>query len=216
MGVAPYAAVMTEIDRLYCAASDTDGPEGAMLRWATDELAAFDFAKPRPAKGTRKPVSRFMPDALKAARKGPLGDLARAFAAAEPQSDWVQNPNYTAMTMGADFVANYGYVELVGPKRPFESAKLLVGFLLLGPGTHYPDHRHEAVETYHVIAGAAQWWREGQDWRIERPGAAIYHRSGEAHAMRAGSEPLLALYCWSGAIGRAANLSARDSAGRPA
>ena len=212
----PYAELMRGIERLYRAAGEADGPEAGMLRWAADEISRFDYSRPRTGVGARKPVGRFMPDALKAAQGGPLGDLARAFAAVEPRSDWLQNPNYTAAVMGEDFVANYGYVELVGPKRPFESRALLVGFLLLGPGTHYPDHRHEAVETYHVVAGAAEWWREGQDWRVEQPGAAIYHLPNEAHAMRAGAEPLLALYCWSGEIGRAARLNVRDWAARPA
>jgi hypothetical protein len=212
---AAYAALMRGIETLYREQGKPDDAGAEMLRFAADELAKFDYSRPRAGAATRKPVSRFMPDVLKAAQGGKLDGLARAFAAIEPRSDWVQNPNYTATTMGLAFVDNYGYVELVGPKRPFDSANLLVGFLLLGPGTHYPDHRHEAVETYHVVAGAAEWRREGLGWRVERPGAAIHHRSGERHAMRAGAEPLLALYCWSGEIGRAARLSVPDRATRP-
>ena len=48
---------------------------------------------------------------------------------------------------------------------------------------------------------------EERGWRVEQPGAAIHHRPGERHAMRAGAEPLLALYCWQGEIGKAAHLS---------
>ncbi len=204
---AAYAGLMRAIERLYRAGGDAGGPGAGMLRWAAERLAQFDYAKPRVGSGIRKPVSRFVGDAVAAAGRGPLGELARAFAAVEPKSDWLQNPNYTAATMGEDFIANYGYVELVGPKRPFDSRDLLLGFLLLGPGTHYPDHRHDASETYHVFAGAAEWWREGTGWRVEQPGAAIHHRPGERHAMRAGAEPLLALYCWQGEIGKAAHLS---------
>lgn len=213
---AAHAGLMRGIEALYREQGDAGGPGADMLRWAAGELSRLDFAKPRPDNGTRKPVCRHVKAAVAAAGLGPLGDLARAFTAVEPRSDWVQNPNYTAAVMGGAFVDNYGYIELVGPKRPFDSAKLLVGFLLLGPGTHYPEHRHEAAETYHVVAGAAEWRREGCAWRTERPGAAIYHRPNEAHAMRAGVEPLLALYCWSGEIGRAARLSVRDRAARPA
>ncbi len=207
MGGAPHTELMRGIERLYRTGGNSAEPEGAMLRWAANELAKFDLAKPRSANGTRKPVCRHVKAAVVAAGKGPLGELARAFAAVEPRSDWLQNPNYTAEAMGQAFVDNYGYIELVGPKRPFDSRALLVGFLLLGPGTHYPDHRHEAAETYHVVAGAAEWRREGLGWRVERPGAAIYHRPNEAHAMRTGAEPLLALYCWRGEIGKAARLN---------
>ncbi len=213
---ADYAGLIRGIERLYREQGDANGPGADMLRWAAAELAKFDYSRSRAGTGIRKPVARFVSDAVAAAQSGPLGELARDFAAIEPRSDWLQNPNYTAAAMGEDFIANYGYIELVGPKRPFDSSMLLVGFLMLGPGTHYPDHRHAAAETYHVVAGAAEWRREGLGWRVEQPGAAIHHLPNEAHAMRAGTTPLLALYCWSGEIGREARLSARDSAARPA
>lgn len=200
-----YPRLLREVARLY------GGADAPMLRHAAEVLARVDADRPRPGKGARLPVARFMGAAIAAARKGPLKELAEAFAAVEEASDWVQNPNYGGGAAGRQFLDNYGYVEFVGPDRAYESRALLVGFLMLGPGTHYPDHGHAAEEVYHVVSGHARWRREGRDWRQEPPGAAIHHAPHQRHAMRAGAEPLLALYCWSGAIQTPAQLSGKPA-----
>jgi len=102
--------------------------------------------------------------------------------------------------MGPGYDDRYGYVELIGPGRPVESTDLLVGLLLLGPEMHYPDHAHPAEEIYHVVAGNAEWWREGEGWRMRPPGSVIHHTPMVRHAMRTSDEPLLALYCWTGNV----------------
>lgn len=196
-----YPRLLGEVARLYGA---SDLP---MLAWAAKTLSGFDAVAPRTGSGKRLPVGRFTGAAIAAARKGPLKGVAEAFAAVEPVSDWVQNPNYGDGAAGESFLDNYGYAEFVGPNRVYESRALLVGFLMLGPNTHYPDHGHTAEEIYHVMSGWAQWWREGEDWREEPPGAAIHHKPHQRHAMRAGAEPLLALYCWRGEIATPARLS---------
>ena len=52
--------------------------------------------------------------------------------------------------------------------------------------TLYPDHSHRAAEVYHVIAGSAEWWRDGEDWITRPPGAVITHAPAgaprDAHA----------------------------------
>jgi len=198
---AGHARLMRAVAPLY---ADADIP---MLRGAAEILTRLAATKPRSGKGARLAVARFMPAAVAAARQGPFGAIAEAFAAVEPSSDWVQNPNYGGDAVGAAFLDNYGYVEFVGPGRAYESPTLLTGFLMLGPGTHYPDHGHAAEEIYHVVAGRARWWREDLGWRDEPAGAAIHHVPHQRHAMRAGNDPLLALYCWSGEIAKAARLS---------
>jgi quercetin dioxygenase-like cupin family protein len=152
-------------------------------------------------------VARFVTKAVALGHDGPLAEVADGFARIEPQSDWLQNPNYTREAMGPDFVDRYGYVELVGPGRPAASRDLLVGLLLLGPGTHYPDHAHPAEEAYHVVAGRAEWWREGEGWRLRPAGALIHHPPMVRHAMRTSDEPLLALYCWAGKVEVAAQIT---------
>ncbi len=156
--------------------------------------------EPRPGTGKRKPVAQFVGRSVELSRRGPLAEIAEAFAAVEPHCDWLQNPNYSEASLGPGYVDRYGYVELVGPGRPIENSDLLVGLLMLGPGMHYPDHAHPAEEIYHVVAGTADWWREDEGWREKGPGTLIHHVPMMRHAMRTGTEPLLALYCWTGEV----------------
>jgi hypothetical protein len=160
----------------------------------------------RQAAGPSLPVRRFLARAVSDDGNGSLADVAKAFALAEPALAWVQNANYSVQRMGSDFVDRYGYVELVGPERAFDSRTLLVGFLLLGPHTLYPDHDHAAEEVYHVVSGRASWRRGDGPWRTEPPATVIHHAPHVLHAMRTEHEPLLALYCWMGDVATPADL----------
>jgi hypothetical protein len=107
---------------------------------------------------------------------------------------WQQT--YKQPIVGAAFLDNYGYAELLGLTGPVPSQHLACGFLLLGPSTMYPRHRHEAEEIYVPLSGTAAWQHGNQGWREESPGTVIHHASDEPHAMRTGIQPLLALYLW--------------------
>ncbi|MBM3545627.1 MAG: cupin domain-containing protein [Alphaproteobacteria bacterium] len=173
-----------------------DGPLAA----ASARIAGLKARDLRPGWSSRKPVASFVREAVDLGRRGPLAEIAEAFAAVEPLATWLQNPNYSVENMGPGYVDRYGYVELIGPGRPVESADLLVGLLMLGPEMHYPDHAHPAEEIYHVVAGHAEWWREGEGWHRKPPGSVIHHTPMTRHAMRTRDEPLLALYCWTGDV----------------
>jgi hypothetical protein len=124
--------------------------------------------------------------------------LADPLRAAAPLFQWRQNPNYTAATAGAAFVAGYGYVEFAGPKAAlFHAPAIRCGLLMLGPGIHYPPHAHPAEEVYHPLTLGD--WRCGDDgWRRVPMGRAIHHAPMVPHETKAGARPLLALYCWTG------------------
>jgi mannose-6-phosphate isomerase-like protein (cupin superfamily) len=201
----PAAALLARIVALYRANAADQSARAAILSRGAANLDGL--ASPRPqAVGRSLPVRRFLARALSNVCGGSLADVAEAFALAEPALAWRQNPNYSAQRMGPDFVDRYGYVELIGPEGTFESRKLRVGFLLLGPYTVYPDHSHTAEEVYHVVSGRACWRRGDGAWRNEPPGAVIYHAPHVPHAMRTEDEPLLALYCWMGDITAPADL----------
>jgi len=204
-GNKPAAALLTRIIALYRAKAAHQCDGSAMLLRAAAMLEQLQSQRLQPP-GLSLPVRRFLARAVSSDCGGSLAGVAEAFAQAEPALAWLQNPNYTAQRMGSDFVDRYGYVELVGPERAFESRRLLVGFLLLGPHTLYPDHSHAAEEVYYVVSGRAFWRRGDGPWRTEPPGAVIHHAPYVPHAMRTGHEPLLALYCWMGDVAAPADL----------
>jgi hypothetical protein len=126
--------------------------------------------------------------------------LVAALCRAAPSLQWRQT--YTAIELGEKFLQNYAWTEILGPHGLESRAQVACGFLLLGPDTLYPRHRHEAEEIYVPLSGTAQWQQGDAIWRHRAPGSLIHHCSEEPHAMRTGECPLLALYLW-----RSADLS---------
>jgi hypothetical protein len=125
------------------------------------------------------------------------GGLVAALCRAAPSLSWRQT--YTADDLDAAFLDNYGWSEIIGTKGPLAAARIACGFLLLGPSTRYPRHRHDAEEIYLPLSGTANWQQGDGSWRERSPGTMIYHASDEPHAMHTGAVPLLALYLWRGA-----------------
>ena len=117
---------------------------------------------------------------------------------AETATSFAWHQTYTNRDLDDEFLNNYGWSELIGLCGPLCSERLAGGFLMLGPHTLYPRHRHEAEEIYVPLAGAAAWQQGDGIWREKTPGGLIHHASREPHAMRTAAEPLLALYLWRG------------------
>jgi hypothetical protein len=155
------------------------------------------------------PVLRWLPRIVTASH-GFGSDYVAAVCKAAPALAWHQT--YTASDLGAAFMQNYGWAEIFGP-RSGTAGGLACGFLLLGPNTLYPHHRHPAEEIYLSLSGLADWQQGDAVWRPRAPGVLIHHRSEEPHAMRTGDDPLLALYLWRGAgLAQPARLDQRGAA----
>jgi hypothetical protein len=188
-------------------------PAAADIRASAALLANAGHAAAGAGRGeaalSRPPVCRFWDAALAAAGPAvaPLRDALRQLA---PALVWAQNPNYRSQPPTPDFLANYGYAVIVGPEDGppalAHDSRLALGVLLLGPGTEYPAHHHPALEHYLPMT-AADWWREDDAWRQQPPGALIHHASNVAHAMRAGRDPLLAIYLWRGDVATYARIA---------
>jgi hypothetical protein len=138
------------------------------------------------------PVLRCLPD-FAADQSGFGASLVAELCRNHQLLLWRQT--YAAGDVGDAFLRNYGYAEIVGLKS-VPSRRIACGFLILGPSTLYPRHRHEAEEIYIPLRGTARWEQSDAVWRERRPGAVIHHASDEPHSMQTGAEPLLALYIW--------------------
>jgi hypothetical protein len=166
-----------------------------------DELAEWlalwpTAPTPRPVTPATLPVLRWLPAAVRSA-PAPCDSLAAALAHASADLVWRQT--YAASEVGQDFLASYGWAEVIGNRGALGSDRLAVGFLLLGPRTLYPSHSHSAEEIYVPLSGDALWQRGEEPWLARGPGLTVHHESNQAHAIRTVDAPLLALYLWRGA-----------------
>lgn len=152
----------------------------AQLTWRTVEPASLT-------------VMDRLPQVLANAPAFSTGVLSELLSVA-PHMNWRQS--YTVPDVEPAFLDNYGWTELIGLRGALASHRLACGFLLLGPNTHYPVHRHEAEEIYVPLSGAAQWQPGDGIWRVKAPGTVIHHASHEPHAMMTAGEPLIAVYLW--------------------
>ncbi|NLR96392.1 transcriptional regulator [Rhizobium sp. P38BS-XIX] len=115
---------------------------------------------------------------------------------AEDSLHWAQT--YNIADFGGDFLQKYGWVELFGTRGHFASEEMAGGFLLLGPGVHYPDHHHVAEEIYIPLTDGSLWSKDAQPFLPRWSGEIIHHPSNIRHAMRTEDHPLVALYLWRG------------------
>lgn len=90
--------------------------------------------------------------------------------------------------------------EFIGPDGIFENPNVRIGLLLQSPEIHYPRHWHIAEELYYIISGTANWAADDEKEKLCQPGNFVHHMSGQTHNMTTCSEPLLALWGWTGDI----------------
>ncbi|MEM6421116.1 MAG: dimethylsulfonioproprionate lyase family protein [Pseudomonadota bacterium] len=122
--------------------------------------------------------------------------VVTAILQAAPVLRWQQS--YAAAEVGEDFLAQYGWFNLVSPDGPFvhPDRRLSVGYW--GQGLHYPRHWHRPAEIYAVLAGEALFIADGrQDIRLGPMGTTT-HPPDLPHAALMDRAPLLALGLWKG------------------
>jgi hypothetical protein len=186
---------------------------------ATGGPPAIGHAAPGPeSAGARAalPVLGHLPEAVRIARGGEAAGLADALDPLLPLVRWGQSPAYVADPPNASFLAGYGHATLLGspaghPVAVDPYARVAFGLLLLGPGVHYPAHRHPADEVY--LPPPPPRWSSGPDEAVRPPGTPLHHPPGRPHAMRTGATPLLALYIWRGDTATPARLDPPDETG---
>jgi mannose-6-phosphate isomerase-like protein (cupin superfamily) len=188
----------------------------AIIEWSASEPALSQGAQalaqarrtPRSLSPRNFPVCAYWDQALSLARGPRPEGIAAILRGLTPMLSWMQNPNYTEALMGARWLRNYGYVELIGGDGHQRADDVRMGVLMFGPHTLYPPHRHPAEEAYFALGGTADWQRGDEPWQAHPPGAVIHHPPGALHATRTRDEPLLAAYLWWGAVAARAQIVA--------
>ena len=166
-------------------------PPGDAARRIFDALANSD-GDIVPGEAPRPPACSHLTAALASARAAPeIAPLAEAFTSLDPSLRWRLRPG--AEAHGRTYLEGHANADLVGPIGLERRSDVLVGASLVAPGVRYIDHRHPPEEIYIVMSGG-EWYREDRGWHTPGAGGIVYNPSDVVHAMRAGPEPLLALW----------------------
>ena len=153
------------------------------LTWAA--LPAQDF-----------PVSQLV-QAWACADSSPEAAVHSALQAAAPGAHWLRT--YTEDEVGAQFLANYGYIELYGPGGQYHSQQGRGFIAYWGGGLEYDWHVHVAEELYYVLSGAGLFFSEGEDAALLGRGDTRQHATMQPHALHMTAGPILAYVPWRGA-----------------
>jgi dimethylpropiothetin dethiomethylase len=145
---------------------------------------------------TRLPVTDHLRRALDMGSRGLLSRLSDSVARVSTTLSW----EYGYERVPRGLAGKYGYCEVVGPRGPVVSERLILGLVLLAPNTTYPQHHHRDIEESYVsIAGD---WSEN-DGAVYAPGSLILNVSEHEHRITTGvSEPCLLAYAWLGPVER--------------
>ena len=97
------------------------------------------------------------------------------------------------------FEGGYSFSVIIGDSGLFPSTNIRMGLFLQNQNVDYPSHAHEAEEFYLILSGHGSW-QIGNSWSDAIPGSIFHHQPGESHRMITQSEPLLAIWIWTGLI----------------
>ena len=97
------------------------------------------------------------------------------------------------------FEGGYSFSVIIGDSGLFPSTNIRMGLFLQNQNVDYPSHAHEAEEFYLILSGHGSW-QIGNSWYDAIPGRIFHHQPGEPHRMITESEPLLAIWIWTGLI----------------
>ncbi len=177
-------------------------PEYPMI---ADVLEVLDrAASPETVDAVPLPVGRHL-EAVKPTGDAVIDPLLDEFQRLAPLLPWRRTASYLDV-LSTDYLDNYGYVQLVGPGAIVEEPSVRVGIGVWGPHLHYPAHRHEAEEMYHVLHGEPVFTGASGVAVPTVPGDAVHNKPWDVHSQDFGATPTVLLYCWTGAVGSDAEL----------
>ncbi len=175
-----------------------------------DALSAVIDSNPEVAERVpaQLPVTAHLPRAFDLAASRALPGISRALERVAHLLTWEYGYERVPKTLAK----KYAYCEVLGPKGPVRTERLILGFVLFAPQTTYPQHSHRDIEeSYISISGA---WSENE-LAVYAPGSLILNKSGEEHRITTGEfDPCLLAYAWSGPDHRLVDPDMRFSTGR--
>lgn len=123
-----------------------------------------------------------------------LAPLRDAFIAAGPVAHWRET--YRETSIGDDFLSRFGCYCLIGEGGAWVSKQMASYVVYMPAGLDYTWHHHPAEELYLVLAGQAEFMRQGEAMEILGPGETSQHHSNQPHAMRTSNHPVMAYVVW--------------------
>jgi len=117
---------------------------------------------------------------------------AQALLALSSQLTWWHRPD--AIEIGEPFASGHANATVIGKGGLEERDDVWVGISLMAPNIEYPEHHHPPEEVYLVLSPGQ--WRQGEkSWHSPGCGGLVHNPPSILHAMRSGSQPLLATWC---------------------
>jgi hypothetical protein len=169
-----------------------EGVQEVLVRFGEQDLNPDHRLSPEP---TTLPVLTYLDACLLEAAEFDA-DIVRSITELKPHFQWRQSKAYNDDVLGAGFLANYGWCEVIGPNGFFHGDDFLFGLLMLGPNQHYRDHFHPAPELYWPLTSDTDWRKGDEALAPKAAGTVIWHRPNIVHATRTRAKPLLTLWSW--------------------
>lgn len=140
----------------------------------------------------KKPVCFHLERAIDNGLHGPASGTMRMLSRIAPDLAW----GYGYERMPRNLDKKYAYSELMGPHGLVRFDRLILGLVLLAPGTHYPAHSHAGItESYLCLSGTLSQ----NDAGVYAPGSLIFNPPEHSHRITTGRrEPCLLSYAWTG------------------
>ncbi|NMM46324.1 dimethlysulfonioproprionate lyase DddL [Rhodospirillaceae bacterium KN72] len=138
------------------------------------------------------PVCDHLSRALSNATGHRTAKLARSLDAVRDHLRW----QYGYEKVPKGLTQKYGFTEIMGPRGPIFSDRIILGFVLFGPKTTYPAHSHKGItESYYCVSGNVS----ENDVGVYAPGSLIFNQAGHSHRITTPDrEPSLLAWAWVG------------------
>jgi len=127
--------------------------------------------------------------------KGEMVTFADYTAPLSEQVKW----NQASRGVPEFYEGGYYFSVIIGDSGLVPSKTIRMGLFLQNQNVDYPPHAHEAEEFYLILSGHGSW-QIGNSWYDAIPGRIFHHQPDESHRMITESEPLLAIWIWTGLI----------------